>query len=230
MPFSTTYSKIKTFVNGGKMYPSDLDGALDDIGNQLASVNVAGGFNEGSNVRRGKCIVPGSSTRTNAAYGLMGTPDQVQSVVLPTDGLIFVAYQALWYETVNTAAKAAIFLNSNQIQMQINLGLGPGVGQSEASIGAGSANRVRPIASSSVGLSSLNALTSISGSSSSDITTGQIIGGGLLPPAVSVFSTSGGPCAIFAAAGTYTVSVQFKASSGDVVVSGRKLWVWTENF
>ena len=40
----------------------------------------------------------------------------------------------------------------------------------------------------------------------------------------------GGFTFAFAAAGTYTVSVQFKASSGSVTASNRKLWVWTIGF
>ena len=35
---------------------------------------------------------------------------------------------------------------------------------------------------------------------------------------------------VFAAAGTYDISVQFKASSGSVTVKNRKLWVWTMGF
>jgi hypothetical protein len=35
----------------------------------------------------------------------------------------------------------------------------------------------------------------------------------------------GGVCYVFAAAGTYDVSVQFKASSGSITAKSRKLWV-----
>lgn len=35
---------------------------------------------------------------------------------------------------------------------------------------------------------------------------------------------------LFAAAGTYDVSVQFKSSSGTVTAKERKLWVWTMGF
>jgi hypothetical protein len=64
-----------------------------------------------------------------------------------------------------------------------------------------------------------------------DFTTGQVVGAG---PQMSVSATSpqlvGGPCYIFAAAGTYTVSVQFKSSSGSVTAKNRKLWAWTLGF
>jgi hypothetical protein len=80
------------------------------------------------------------------------------------------------------------------------------------------------------------------GAYSADVTTGQIagfstnagtgvdnmaqeLGGG------SVTYTGGrvgaGPLYVFAAAGTYTVSVQFKSSSGSVTAKVRKLWVST---
>jgi surface-anchored protein len=37
---------------------------------------------------------------------------------------------------------------------------------------------------------------------------------------------TGGVCWIFAAAGTYKITVQFKASSGNVKVKERNLWAW----
>jgi hypothetical protein len=56
-----------------------------------------------------------------------------------------------------------------------------------------------------------------------DVTTGQIVG------TVSAAGL-GGPCYFFAAAGTYTISIQVKASSASVTIKNRKLWVWTIGF
>jgi len=160
------------------------------------------GLTSGTTVRRGKSIIPTSEARTNTAYGLLTTPDRVQAVVLPTDGLILVGYQALWKETVVAAASAALFLGSNQVA-------GAEVGNTTG----GTINVDKVLATHGGGLSSSPVIAS------AQVTTGQLLG----DPANAV----GGFCTIFAAAGTYDVSVQFKASSGTVTVNSRKLWVTT---
>lgn len=213
MPFSTVYTKFKTFANAGTLLPADLNSIQDDLGNQLATNNVMSGVNEGSNVRRGKSIISTSESRTNVAYGLLATPDQVQNVILPTDGLIVVSYQAIWQNSVSNAGRAAIFLGANQLKAALTTGA-PTIMESAG---------VAEIADDGILHSDCFGLRSASGvGASTDVTTGQIIG--------STSSSSSGPCYIFAAAGTYTVSVQFKSPSGSVTVKNRKLWVWTMGF
>ena len=56
----------------------------------------------------------------------------------------------------------------------------------------------------------------------SPVTTGQLIGA----QALSSIGTAGGPMYIFAAAGTYKISVQYKSTSGNVKVKERQLWAW----
>src|ERR1700742_1010031 len=51
------------------------------------------GLSSASGGRRGKSIIAGAETRSNAAYGLMPTPDRVQNIVQPVDGLIAIGYQ-----------------------------------------------------------------------------------------------------------------------------------------
>ncbi len=213
MPFSTVFTKIKTFTNGGTLTPTDLNNQIDELGNQIALNNVAGGFNEGANVRRGKFVQSATGTRTNVAYGALSNgPDQVANVVLPTDGLIVVGYQALWQESVVGAARAAIFVAANQLKTG-SAGGAPVV--NEAQIG-NTANLDTPLSTSSLGIQSSAAVTA----NSTDVTTGQTLGN----------AGAGGLCYIFAAAGTYTISVQFKASSGTVSVKNRHLWVSTKSF
>src|ERR1044072_980378 len=115
MSFSTTYTRTKSFTNGGSLLPADLNNIQDDLGNQLALANIAAGVNEGSNVRRGKSIISTTESRTNTAYGLLTTPDRVQNIVLPTDGLIFILFHATWQQAVASAARAAIFIGANQL-------------------------------------------------------------------------------------------------------------------
>ena len=123
-----------------------------------------------------------------------------------------VAYQATWQESASSAGNAAIFLNGNQLQ--IPAASGPIVTAATCS----------GVASNGVLQTTPGGLVGLSASSySGDVTTGQVISNTNVQPA-------GGPCWIFAAAGTYTVSVQFKASSGSVAASNRKLWVQAVSF
>lgn len=202
--------------------------ALPSSAFPLAVVNVpagfAGAFTTATHIddRRyrtsGKSMVATEESRTAAAYGLLATPDRVRNIVLPTDGLIVVAYQAQWYETVDSAARAAIFIGANQLRGQ-QVNVGPVAQEAEP---VGGANILQPLASSPRGLNSRSgaAATSVT----LDVTSGQVV-------AYDISGDyGGGPAHIFAAAGIYDVSVQFKVSSGGVFVSSRKLWVWTQSF
>lgn len=161
------------------------------------------------NTQKGKSIIPGQETRTNVAYGLMTTPDRVQNIVLPTDGLLAIAFKAIWRESVDGAARAALFIGANQLK--IAAPTAPVV--QEATLGAGSPNIYNGLASAANGLFSSNNATAHGG----EVTTGQVVH--------SSSGTAGAFCLVFAAAGTYDISVQFKSSSGSLDVTERKLWV-----
>jgi hypothetical protein len=210
-----------------------INGAIDssNIANAGVSANNLStalaqflGITNVANTGRGKSIIATSEARTNTAYGTLTTPDQVTGIVLPTDGLIFVAYQAIWQESVNAAANAAIFVGANQVSMAATNGTAP-IAQA-ASINTTVAAVDKPLASSMGGLVSNNGLAQGS-VYAADVTTGQMVGVNTTNAATFPI---GGPCVLFAAAGTYTVSVQFKASSGSVTAKSRKLWVWTQGF
>jgi hypothetical protein len=177
------------------------------------------GLNDGAQVGRGKSIIATTESRTNAAYGLLTTPDRVQNIVLPTDGLIAVAFTGTWQWTVGGgAARAAIFVGANQLKATSNAGGAPGVQEIAGSNGV---NVDESFTSSPGGLVGQSSQTG--GAYPGDATTGQVVG-------LQFTTLPGGPCLIFAAAGTYDVSVQFKASSGSVTAKNRKLWVWTVGF
>lgn len=159
------------------------------------------------------CVIPATESRTNTAYGLLPTADQVD-VVLPTNGKIVIAYKATWQESVTSAGAAAIFIGPNQLKVPQSSG---SIGVQQASIGASPASNDNHLTTSPLGLIS-GANTTPSGA---DVTTGEAIG-------ITGVTGVGGPCYVFAAAGTYTISVQFKASSGSVTVKNRKLWAWVE--
>lgn len=200
-----------------------LSGALD-TDNLLDTINELLGLTRGAVKRRGKSIIPTTESRTNVAYGTMPTPDQVTGIVLPTDGLIYVGYQATWQESVNAAAAASIFVGANQLQIAATNFTGPTVTQ--AALGTGAAAIDKPLASFPGGLRSSDGLAQTS-VYSGDATTGQLVGVNLTGTATLPV---GGPVAIFATAGTYTISVQFRSTSGSVTVKNRKLWVWTMGF
>jgi hypothetical protein len=178
-----------------------------------SAVSAALGLNQNGAIRRGKSIIATSETRTNAAYGLMPTPDRVQNIVLPTDGLIYVAYQATWQESGSGAAAADIFIGGNQLKVTSD----PAPAPLPATIGI--ANIFKSLATGSQGLQSNGGAVPFTG----DVTTGQVVG--------DAATTDMGACVIFAAAGTYDISVQYRANSGQTVTTkNRKLWVWTMGF
>jgi hypothetical protein len=175
---------------------------------------------------RGKAIISATETLTApTSYALATTPDRVRELVLPTDGLIAVAYQATWQQSVGGAARASIFIGTNQAAINCVSGASPQAGAQPG----GFVNLDAPLSSYGGGLIG-GAPTSLA-----DVTTGQIIGVGESGANVSVEVAgglgtpggfTGGLCLIFAAAGAYDVSVQFKASSGNVTVKNRRLWAW----
>lgn len=189
---------------------------------------------------RGATNISTTESRTNTAYGLLTTPDKV-TVTLPTNGLIAVAYQATWQESANQAARAAIFLGATQQTIAPADGAAAPKTVEAGYGGGGIVNTDRSLCSFSSGLASTGNATAFTG----DVTTGQAIGAHSVNVVSGVGSGAafyvggggphtvdgvGGPCVIFAAAGTYDVSVQFKASSGSVTAKNRKLWVWTAGF
>lgn len=163
------------------------------------------------NANRGFCAIATAETRTSSSYGTLTTPDQV-SVHLPANGLLYVTYQATWQSSTNTAA-AAIFLNSMQVVVA-----GPGTNTAQGAVLTETITD-DPLHTASHGLTTS---TTSGNGSSAPATTGQIVG--------DRTGNTGGPCVIFAAAGTYTVSIQFLATSGSVTVKNRKLWVRVEAF
>lgn len=196
---ATALSTILTWANG------NVDAInLSAVLAQSATVNQAG------QTVKGATNISTSQSTSSTTYTTLATPDQVTGIVLPSNGLICVWYQATWQSSVNAAGSAAIFVGSNQLQAE-NTGASPAA---QSAVTSGTANN-SPLFSAAPGLSGAN-VTGYTG----DVTTGQAVGA----------ANSGGPCYIFVSAGTYTISVQFKASSGSVTASNRKLWVEAKSF
>lgn len=161
---------------------------------------------------------------TSASYVSLG--DEIANVVVPEPGLINLWYQATWQETVPDAARATIFIGSNQLKVAM-FGVEAPMTTAATTNGA-VANQNTPLVSCSLGLVAAN-----NAPYTGDVTTGQVVGmAGLNAPSIELagsVTTPGafatGPCSIFALPGTYTVGVQFKTSSGQVSVLNRQLYV-----
>jgi hypothetical protein len=177
------------------------------------------GVNTATGARRGASIIDAEQTRSNAAFGLLGTADRVQGIELPSNGLIRVWFQAIWFQSVTNAAGAAIFIGGNQVTISNDAVASAPPDSATSSFTATGVNT--PLFSYPGGLQSGLGTAAISASHDADAqAVGAIRGGAVL----------GGPCTIFAPAGTYDISVQFKASSGSVTVRQRKLWVEAVGF
>jgi hypothetical protein len=226
-------ARYKTATAGGSWTPGDMNGVQDQylratgiLQDDLDAATVADilGISQtassagGAKVRRGKSIIPTQEDRTNPAYGTMTTADRVQSLVLPTNGLIVVAFQAIWADLGGAGSpSAAIFVGANQLKV-ITPGGAPAV--QEATITTG--NDEHALNTSPRGL-----VTRGIGAAGSTtvVTTGTVAAGGSAGGA-----GDGGLTLIEAAAGTYDISVQFKHPDSTVRVRERKLWVWTIGF
>jgi hypothetical protein len=190
-----------------------------------------------ADLSRGKSIISTTESRSNTVYGTLTTPDQVAGIVLPTDGWLVVAFQATWQESVAGAGRAAVFIGSNQMVIGSS-----GPYTVAAATGGSTTAQDRPLFSHAAGLASVG-----TGSGHTDATTGQVVGGaplngdipsweiggtvrGVTPGGAGYTPALGGPCYLFAAAGTYTISVQYKSTSGSVTVKNRRLWVSARGF
>lgn len=197
------------------------------VNGQLDGANLVAGLRAdiGSSAdrRRSSNMVTAAEARTSASFGLLTTPDRVSGIVLSTDGLMFIAYQALWKESVTNTGRAAVFVGANQLKKADGSGGAPQVVES-GPFNRATANRYAPLSSYPEGLHTPT--QDGAADATSAVTTGQIIGH---DNAASGDEAGSGIICIFAAAGTYDVSVQFRAVSGTVTVKERKLWVWTRS-
>lgn len=156
-------------------------------------------------------IIATEESRTNTAYGVLATADEIKEVVLPENGQMIVTYQALWkgsanFEGSGDIAEAAIFLNANQLKEQAATApIGDVAKIHDEGIGTDTTNKFQSLSTGPTGLTSSFSATAY----------GAFVTTGMLATSIK----------IFAAPSTYTISVQFKASSGTVTVKERKLWV-----
>lgn len=147
-------------------------------------------------------VIATEESRTNTAFATLTTADEVKSVVLPENGLIQIGYRALIKSSVSAAGRAAIFIGANQLKTEAGV---------QESISVGTTFHKHYTFAGGIGRGAEEA--------ASFSTTGEaiaVVEGGFF---------YGGLATIFAAAGTYNISVQYRATSGSVTAKERKLWV-----
>jgi hypothetical protein len=177
-----------------------------------------------------KTIIPTEETRSNTAYGLLTTPDSATVSILAGD-LIEVDYWALWKASVQNSARAAVFIGANQLQGAVD-NLAGIIGQIQTVVyppSVGSVGFFNPLVSYPAGLWTLDQSQTLPALPTTGLATG--LSSTTAGVGVNGGPASGGPLKIFGlAAGTYTISVQFKSTSGTINVKNRYLYVSVKSF
>jgi hypothetical protein len=146
-------------------------------------------------------IITAEQSREGTSFATLSTADEIKNIVLPPNGLIQIFFVAKVKSSVSSAGQVTAFLGSNQILQSNNAPVFAYTNSIEyASIGT-----------SPGGLQTVN-------NSAPWVTTGQTLGRS------EAYPGGGGPMTSFAAAGTYNLTIQYKASSGSVTAKERKLW------
>jgi hypothetical protein len=217
-------SRIHDFDSktGQAIVGQDIDDELDqlvarindvDADSLAAALAQALGVSQAGAVRRGKSIVATEQSTSSTSYTMLTTPDRVQNVVLPTDGLIVVKFSALAKASASNGA-AAIFVASSQLQ--VAQGAAAPANQEASPIGDAGTNYEWIYTTPNSAIAGHGGLARLPGG----------LGGASRGTPIA----PGGSIEIEMPAGTYDVSVRFKVSSGSLTVKERKLWVCSQDF
>lgn len=233
------------FTAGTVINPEEVDSELNQLFARIndlpaealqSAVADALGLSQPGAVRRGSVEIPGIEARTNVAYGYLGTPDRVDDIVVPTRGLLVIAYSALWKCSVADAGRAAVFLEG--VQLKARESGAPTLG-AQAAVGNGSFYEA--LATAPFGLVGGQAGGTYTQDVESDAASGVAaapaptggstfrheLAASVRTVAVATSLGGSGLLVVRVAPGTYDIGVQFKATSGSVTAKERKLNVWT---
>lgn len=163
-----------------------------------------------------KSVIATEESRTNTAFGTLGTPDEL-TVVMPEDGLFGVSFQANWKESVSSSAAAGLFFKQGlgaAVAVKIQLTNSTSLSTVESSA-IGHAGVWQPLTNSSNGLvtgsGAVNVATETFGVPTVVGMAGEVSGGGFL--------------LLASEAGSFKLSIRYKSSSGTVTVKNRILRV-----
>jgi hypothetical protein len=220
----TTSELANDSVNDDKLADDAVDtGAIqnnavtaDKVSSQIGTY---AGISQSGTVRRGKTINTANETwaGTPGTFGDLPTPDSVATVTIPTSGIIWVTYHALWKLTgASNPSSIAIFLGSNQLTTLVGDVATPAVV-------AGT------LPTTGVQYGTVVTSSGSTGWAIDDSTTNAIVPDTTKPQ----YWVSMTRIPIEIDAGAYDVSVKYKtnvASGGTLQVKSRALWVSAEGF
>jgi hypothetical protein len=230
---------------------ADLAVTYPKLGNDVTALLATLGSNlPGGAIHRGKTIIATEESSSSNAFTTLTTPDLVSNIVLPANGLLRVNYLAYGKGTGTPTQdyRAAIFIRPSGgawTQLKVNVE-GQAAPQTEEARSTGGA-QYQTVASCAVGLVTYSTVPG-GGADMTAVATGQVLGLLGLPSGLGNGATLywggsnnvnlnaamlGGPCVIRGLpAGTYDVSVQWKAqvAGGVVWAKNRELYVEAVGF
>lgn len=183
------------------------------VGAQNLSPSLASdlGINAGANTGRGVTNVAASQSTSSGSPVFLSTPDQVTGITLATNGMINIYY----------LAQVEVSAGTGTIGLYVN----GGSGWNAISFPAGN-NTFTPI----------NGTITTAPHFSPVSTNGSSIAASASSTTDQTFATTGmalphsTPITMVAAAGTYSIGVQYSMSGGTLTAQNRTLWVQTVNF
>lgn len=188
--------------------PSDLTKLAESI---TSGLDKSGGQSAMS-------VISGAQSRENAAYGVLGTADQV-NVTLDKASFVDILFYGEVKQSVSEAGRAALFIDSTQAQA-INTANGAfTTGPAQTPKWASTAGFMA-IFTDGPGIDVVGAV------GAEGLQNGCIIGAAANDPTVAEFSSvRKGATAVrmWVTAGEHTISVRYKASSGKIEARNRVL-------
>jgi hypothetical protein len=170
------FDAIKTLLESTGLGADNLQNdsvGLDELAADVEAVLAELGANVGGSTRRGRTAIATEESRTNTAYGLLGTADKITAIEVPQGATVRLDYGALWKESVAGAARAAIFCKKSggsDTQLKIRTMTDAAPVPEAALVDAVGANTYRALQSFEAGLCAIH---TPSVTHSSDVTTGQ---------------------------------------------------------
>lgn len=180
---------------------------------------------------RGASNVATEQGTASSTYTLLATPDRVQNLILPTDGMIMV-WAHVGIRRASSQGRVGLFLNNEQVRATPPV-QGPNLFEEVVLTDSFFGTSDRYISTAG------RLYAPQSGFDSDDAyapaTTGHRLGFGQVStgdPALQGEAVGGAPICIFAAAGTYDVSLRFRRTggSGNLSAFNRRLWAWAVRF
>jgi hypothetical protein len=215
-----------TITSGQPALAADVQENFEDLrdgANALDGDNLAAAFGQrlGASstaiVRSGRSIVATEESTTSATYTLLTTHDEVANVAVASGALLLIRFFALGRVIGAPAGHAGLFLNSTQVIIPDGVN---GNGNLPVEVGFIGSTNYGPLVtgfnfdtSYTTGGRGLVWLPNTLADASVNASSGTVLAG-CNPGSTGGRASAGQELAIKVAAGTYTVSMRFKAAAG----------------